>query len=98
MYVAGRGQQNIQSLTNTHCLGVGNYVMLLELEVPNDELNGREITVKVAMQSSETFFMLANKYSGDLHIYDERVQQLYNQMYSSLAIQNEQRQYFDLSG
>jgi len=98
MYVGGRGQQNVQSLSNCHSLSVGKYVMLLELEVPNDELNGREINLKVAMQSSETYFMLSNKYQEDLHISDERVQQLYNQMYSSLAIENEKRQYFDLSG
>ena len=68
MYVGGRGQQNVQSFTNTHCLGVGNYIMLVELELPNDELNGKEIQFKVAMQSTETYFTLSNKYSGELPV------------------------------
>jgi hypothetical protein len=43
MYICGKGQQNVQSFNNTHSLDVGNYMMMVELEVPNDEMNGKEI-------------------------------------------------------
>lgn len=49
MYVGGRGQQNVASFSDTHCFEVGNYQMLIELELPDDELVGKALKLKVAM-------------------------------------------------
>lgn len=67
--------------------------MLVELEFPNDDLVGRELKFKVAMQSTETYFMLGCTYPDILAIGDPRAQSFYKQMYNSIAMQNEKRQY-----
>lgn len=46
--------------------------MLIELELPDDELVGKALKIKVAMQSTETYFMLANKYAEILSVSDLR--------------------------
>lgn len=98
MFVGGKGQSNDQSISNTHALSVGRYQMLVELEFPNDDLVDKELKFKVAMQSTESYFMLGCKYPEALSIEDPRAQSFYKQMYNSIAMQKEKRQYFGILG
>jgi len=72
--------------------------MLVELEFPNDDLVGKDLKFKVAMQSTETYFMLGCKYPEALAIEDPRAQSFYKQMYNSMAMEKEKRQYFGMLG
>ena len=65
--------------------------MLVELEFPNDELVGKELKFKVAMQSTETYFTLGCKYPDIIPIEDPRAHSFYKHMYNSIAMQKEKR-------
>ena len=72
--------------------------MLVEIELPNDELVGKEILFKVAVQSSENYFMISSTHGDALPIEDPRAQEFYKEMFNSMAMQNEERQYFGITG
>ena len=40
---------NESKVSESHCLEVGRYQMLVELELPDDELVGKALKIKVAM-------------------------------------------------
>jgi len=65
--------------------------MLVELEFPNDDLVDKELKFKVAMQSTETYFMLGCRYPAVLSIDDPRAQSFYKEMYNSIAVMKEER-------
>jgi hypothetical protein len=98
MYVGGMGQQNQVNISNIHSFSVGSYQIMVELELPTDELVGQEINFMVSMVSSENYTMLSGKYNDALAIEDGRVKEFYKQMYNSMAMQNEERQYFGIYG
>lgn len=91
MYVGGMGQQNLKNISNTHSLSVGSYQVLVELELPDDDLVSKEIKFIVSMVSSENYVMLSGKYHESLAIEDPKVTEFYKQMYNSMALQNEER-------
>ena len=72
--------------------------MIIEMEFPNDQLFGKELKFKVAMQSTESYFSLSCKYAEPLSIRDKRVQSFYKQIYNSYALLKEAPQYFGILG
>ena len=98
MYVGGMGQQNKVNISNIHSFSVGSYQILVELELPTDDLVGQEINLVASMTSSENYTMLSGKYNDALAIEDTKVIDFYKHMYSSMAMQNEDRQYFGMYG
>jgi hypothetical protein len=77
MYVGGMGQQNSLNISNVHSFSVGSYQLMVELELPTDDLVGQEINFMVNMVSSENYTMLSGKYSDVLAIEDPRVKEFY---------------------
>ena len=71
---------------------------MVELEMPTEELVGQEIIFTVSIVSSEIYTMLSGKYDDALAIEDPRVKEFYKQMFNSMAMQNEERQYFGMYG
>lgn len=98
MYVGGAGQENSTVISRAHALPVGRYQLLVELEMPDLGLVGKEIKFKVSMQSTETYFMLSSKYADALCIQDPRAQVLYQQIFKCIALQRDERQYFGMMG
>lgn len=62
MYTDGNGQQAKSTISHSHALSVGKYILMVEVEIPFEQLVGEEIKLKVAIQSSETYFMLGSRY------------------------------------
>ena len=63
VYMAGKGQQNSTQINDTLYLSEGNYNMIVEIEVPNDDLIGVDLKLKVSLMISETYFMISSKYN-----------------------------------
>lgn len=61
--MAGKGQQNSTQINDTLYLSEGNYNMIVEIEVPNDDLIGVDLKLKVSLMISETYFMISSKYN-----------------------------------
>ena len=73
--------------------------MLVEIEVPNDDLLDTDIKLKVAMQSTETYFMLSSVTNWELSISDDIIQDFYVQIFSGMALNSgEEKTYFDVKG
>lgn len=72
--------------------------MMIEIEIPDEALTNTDLKLQVTMESTQFYFMLASKYNEPLAIQDPRVQAFYKQMYSSMAMTREQKQFFGQSG
>jgi len=51
--------------------------MVIELEIPNSDLIGQELKMKVSMRTDGYYFMLSNKYKDCTSVNDPRIQTFY---------------------
>ena len=73
--------------------------MLVEIELPNDDLMDVDLKLKIAMQSTETYFMISKLSHQELSINDDIVQAFYVQLFSNMALNSgEERTYFGKDG
>jgi len=96
--VHGHGWTNSNFNCYSQDFSVGSYVLIVELEMPNNDLMGVDLKLKVSFQTSETYFMLSNKYNRCLTINDPRIQQIYKQVFSNIALKAEKRMYIGSKG
>ena len=72
--------------------------MVIELEIPNSDLIGQELKMKVSMRTDGYYFMLSNKYKDCTSVNDPRIQTFYKQLFSSIALQEEDKVFFGKHG
>ena len=72
--------------------------MVIELEVADTDLIGKELKMKCSMRTDGMYFLLANKYSDVTSVSDHRVQKFYKQIFSSIALREENKIYIDRHG
>ena len=77
VYYEGCGQKNMNDMTMTHLFKTGTYQMVIELEVADTDLIGKELKMKCSMRTDGFYFLLANKYSDVTSVSDHRVQKFY---------------------
>ena len=98
VYYEGCGQKNMNDMTMTHLFKTATYQMVIELEVADTDLIGKELKMKCSMRTDGFYFLLANKYSDVTSVSDHRVQKFYKQIFSSIALQEENKIYIDRHG